>query len=74
MPSPALAARIELYAGEATLRGINIRVGANEGVVTLCGAVEKADVIPRANAIAQAVPGVRQVQSRLIGAGMLDFD
>jgi hypothetical protein len=35
--------------------------------------LKKADVIARANAIAQAVPGVRRVQSRLIGAGMLEF-
>jgi cytochrome c5 len=70
----APASRIELYAGEATLRGLNIRVAANQGVITLSGAVEKSDVIPKAQAITQAVPGVRQVQSRLIGAGMLDFD
>lgn len=70
----APASRIELYAGEATLRSLNIRVGAEAGVITLSGAVEKADVIPRAQAITRAVPGVRQVQSRLIGAGMLDFD
>jgi cytochrome c5 len=67
-------ARIELYAGEATLRGINIRVGARDGVVTLSGAVEKSEVIPRAQAIAQAVAGVRRVDSKLVAAGMLDFD
>jgi cytochrome c5 len=72
--SLAPAARIELYAGEATLRNLNIRVGVRGGVVMLSGAVEKADVIPRAQAIARAVSGVREVQSRLIGAGMLDFD
>jgi cytochrome c5 len=67
-------ARIELYAGEATLRGLNIRVGARDGVVTLSGAVEKADIIPRAQAIAQSVTGAQRVESRLIAAGMLDFD
>lgn len=66
--------RIELYAGEATLRGINIRVGARDGVVTLSGAVEKSDLIPRAHVIAQTVTGVRRVESRLVAAGMLDFD
>jgi len=67
-------ARIELYAGEATLRGVNIRVGARDGVVTLSGALEKSDLIPRAGAVAQAVAGVRRVESRLVAAGMLDFD
>jgi osmotically-inducible protein OsmY len=67
-------ARIEHYAGEATLRGVTIRVGAREGVVTLSGAVEQADVIPRAQAIARSVPGVRSVESRLVAQGMLDFD
>lgn len=70
----APAARVELYAGEATLRGINIRVGARDGVVTLSGAVEKGDVIPRAQTIAHAVTGVRSVVNRLVAAGMLDFD
>lgn len=67
-------ARIENYAGEATLRGINIRVGARDGVVTLSGAVEKSDLIPRAGVIAQSIAGVSRVESRLIAAGMLDFD
>ena len=67
-------ARIENYAGEATLRGINIRVGARDGVVTLSGAVEKSDLIPRAGAVAQSVAGVRRVESRLGAAGMFDFD
>jgi cytochrome c5 len=70
----APAARIETYAGEATVRGLNIRVGAREGVVTLSGAVEKSDVISRAQAIARAVAGVRGVDSRIVAAGMLDFD
>jgi cytochrome c5 len=67
-------ARIEWYEGEATLRGVTIRVGARDGVVTLSGAVEKSDVIPRAQAITQATPGVRRVESRLVAAGMFDFD
>jgi cytochrome c5 len=70
----APAARIELYAGEATLRDLNIRVGARDGVVTLSGAVEKSDVIARAAKVAQSVAGVKQLVNRLIGAGMLDFD
>jgi osmotically-inducible protein OsmY len=67
-------ARIELYAGEATLRGVTIRVGAREGVVTLSGAVEKSDVIPRAAKVAQSVAGVKQLVNRLVAAGMFDFD
>ena len=70
----APGARIDLYAGEATVRGINIRVGARDGVVMLSGAVEKSDLIPRAQSLAQGVAGVRRVDSRLIAAGMLDFD
>ena len=67
-------ARIDLYEGEATLRGVTIRVGARDGVIILSGAVEKSDLIPRAQAITQAVAGVRRVESRLVAAGMFDFD
>ena len=67
-------ARIELYDGEATVRGLNIRVGARDGVVTLAGALQKSEFIARAQAIAAAVGGVRGVESRLIAAGMLEFD
>ena len=67
-------ARIELYDGQATVREINIRVAVREGVVTLSGAVEKGDIIPRVQAVAQAVTGVRAVVSRVVAAGMLDFD
>jgi cytochrome c5 len=67
-------ARIEVYDGQATVREVNIRVAVREGVVTLSGAVEKGDIIPRAQAVAQAVTGVRVVVSRLVAAGMLDFD
>lgn len=67
-------ARIDLYDGEATVRGLTIKVGVRDGVVILSGAVEKADVIPRAQAIAQSVAGARRVESRLVTAGMLDFD
>lgn len=67
-------ARIEVYDGQATVREVNIRVAVREGVVTLSGAVEKGDIIPRAQAVAQAVTGVRAVVSRLVAAGMLDFD
>jgi cytochrome c5 len=67
-------ARIELYEGEATLRGVTIRVGVRDGVVILSGAVEKSDLIPRAQAVTQAVAGVRRVESRLVAAGMFDFD
>ena len=67
-------ARIELYAGEAILRSINIRVGVSGGVVTLSGAPEKSELIPHAQSVTQAVAGVRRVESRLVSAGMLDFD
>lgn len=70
----APGARIETYDGQATVRGVNIRVAAREGVITLSGAVEKGDIIPRAHAVAQAVSGVRAVVNRVVAAGMLDFD
>lgn len=72
--SLAPGARIELYDGEATLRGVTIRIGVRDGVVILSGAVEKSELIPRAQAITQAVAGVRRVESRLVAAGMFDFD
>ena len=70
----APGARIEQYGGESTVRGVNIRVGARDGVVILSGALEKSELIPRAGAIAQLIAGVRRVESRLVVAGMLDFD
>lgn len=70
----APGARVELHDGQATVRGLNIRVVASAGVVTLSGAVEKGELIPRAQGVAQAVPGVRSVVNRVVAAGMLDFD
>lgn len=67
-------ARIEHYAGDATLRGVTIRVSARGGVVTLAGVVENAALIPRAQTVAQGVGGVCSVNMKLVGAGMLDFD
>ena len=70
----APSGRIEMYDGQATVRGLNIRVAVKEGVVMLSGAVEKGDVIPRVHAVAQAVTGVRAVVNRVVAAGMFDFD
>jgi osmotically-inducible protein OsmY len=70
----APAARIEHYAGEAILHGVTIRVAARDGVIVLSGAVQKSEVIARAQATAQGVAGVGKVESRLVTAGMMDFD
>ena len=70
----APGARVELHAGEAILRGVTIRVSVLDGVVTLSGAVEKSDWIPRALALTHTVPGVKRVDSKLVAAGMFDFD
>jgi len=67
-------AKVEAVDAELIVRGINIRVGARDGVVTLMGVVDRGDTVKRAEALARSVEGVRGVTNRLVTGGMLDFD
>lgn len=67
-------AMIERVESELLVRGIGIRVGTRDGVVTLMGVVERGEMVQRAEALARSVEGVRGVTNRLVTGGMLDFD
>ena len=56
------------------LKATKIEVRAEEGRVTLTGTAPDAGSQARATTLAQAVTGVRAVVSRVVAAGMLDFD
>jgi len=67
-------AQLETYEGVTTVRGAGIKIEAREGVVTLRGVVEQASVIPRAEAIALAVAGVKAVDNKLIASSLFEHD
>jgi cytochrome c5 len=68
------AATIENVGGKLLVRGVNIRVGVRNSVVTLEGTPEKPDVVGKAEQIAKSFRSVERVDNRLVAAGMLDFD
>lgn len=67
-------AAIESVDGKLLVRGVSIRVGVNNSVVTLEGTPEKPDVVGKAEQIAKSFRSVQRVENRLVAAGMLDFD
>lgn len=68
------SAIIENVDGKLLVRGVNIRVGVSNSVVTLEGTPEKPDVVGKAEQIAKSFRSVERVDNRLVAAGMLDFD
>jgi len=67
-------AQIENVEGKLLVRGVNIRVSARDGAVTLEGMLEKPDIISRAEKITGSVNGVRRVDNKLVAAGLFDWD
>jgi cytochrome c5 len=67
-------ARLEVLEGVTIVQGAGIRVEARDGVVTLRGMVDRAAAIPRAEAIARGVGGVRAVDNKLIESGLFEHD
>ncbi len=67
-------AKIETYDGVTTVRGVGVKIRTRDGAVTLSGTVENAEVIRRAEAIAQAVAGVKKVENKLISAAIFQWD
>jgi cytochrome c5 len=67
-------AQIESVDGKLLVRGVNIRVGVRDGVVTLEGTPEKPEVVGKAEQIAKSFRSVQRVDNRMVAAGMLDFD
>jgi cytochrome c5 len=70
----ASGAQIESVEGKLLVRGVNIRVSARDGAVTLEGMLEKPDIISRAEKITGSVNGVRRVDNKLVAAGLFDWD
>jgi len=62
----AIARRIAEALAQAHIGGV--RVEATNGTVTLTGVVENDDALRNAVAAARAVPGVREVENRLVPA------
>jgi cytochrome c5 len=67
-------AQIESVGTERIVRGVNIKIAVNAGVVTLMGAMAKPDLIAKAEQIARGVNGVRRVENKLVAAGLFDWD
>jgi cytochrome c5 len=67
-------ARLEVLEGVTIVQGAGIRVEARDGVVTLRGMVDRASAIPRAEAIARSIGGVRGVDNKLIESGLFEHD
>ena len=57
-----------------TVRGIGIKVEVRDGVVTLSGVVEHADVVAKAERIARTVDGVKAVDNKLISSAVFEHD
>jgi len=67
-------AQLETYDGVTTVRGTGIKVEARDGVVTLRGVVEQANVVGRAEAIARGISGVKAVDNKLIASSLFEHD
>lgn len=66
--------KVEMQEGTASVGGLGIKVATREGVVMLTGRVKSAEIIERAEAIAQVASGGRKVESRLISARLFESD
>jgi cytochrome c5 len=56
------------------IRGLGIRIRAEQGVVTLSGTVEDAKTVDQAGAWVSGQPGVQQVINRLVAATLFEWD
>jgi len=66
--------RVEMQDEKASIGGAGIEVTTREGVVVLSGTVKNAEIIERAQAIAQVASNGRKIESRLISATILERD
>jgi osmotically-inducible protein OsmY len=57
-----------------TVRGVGIKIEARDGVVTLSGVVEHADVVAKAERIARTIGGVKAVDNKLISSAIFEHD
>ena len=74
-PSEPVQVRAERTAeADLVVRGLGVRVSAQDGVVRLMGVVQSAAIVKRAEETVRSVAGVRGLDNRLVTGGMLDFD
>jgi cytochrome c5 len=66
--------KVEMQSETASIGGVGIEVTTREGVVVLSGTVKNAEIIERAQAIAQVASNGRKIESKLISATILERD
>jgi cytochrome c5 len=66
--------KVDMQEGTASIGGVGIEVTTREGVVVLSGMVKNAEIIERAEAIAQVASNGRKIESKLISATILEKD
>jgi cytochrome c5 len=66
--------KVDMEEGTASVGGVGIKVTTREGVVVLSGMVNNAEIIERAEAIAQVASNGRKIESKLISATILEWD
>jgi cytochrome c5 len=66
--------KVDLEEGTASIAGVGIKVTTREGVVELSGMVKDAEIIERAQAIAQVASNGRKIENKLILATILERD
>ena len=66
--------KVDMEEGTASIGGVGIKVTTREGVVVLSGMVKNAEIIERAEAIAQVASNGRKIESKLISGTILEWD
>ena len=66
--------KVEIQDETASVGGLGIQVMTRAGVVELSGTVKNAEIIERAQAIAQVASNGRKIESKLISATILEWD
>ncbi len=67
-------AKIEMQEDTASIGRLGIKVTTREGVVWLQGMVQNAEIIERAQAIAQIASRGRKIENKLISAQLFEWD
>jgi len=70
----APGSKVEMEGETASVGGIGIKVTTREGVVVLSGRVKNAEMIERAEAIAQVASRGRKIESKLVLVQLLEGD
>jgi len=66
--------KVEMEGDAANVSGLGIRIATRQGVVWLRGMVKTAEIIERAEAIAQVASRGRKIENKLISAQLFEWD